>query len=67
MQLYAVNFIPLLGSLYMFRVFYTPIIRSTIFNCIYNHWYKPFVPVAVDTVINCTPDDGCVKHPKHVE
>ena len=23
MQLYAVNFIPLLGSLYMFRVFYT--------------------------------------------
>ena len=41
MQLYAVNFIPLLGSLYMFRVFYTPIIMSTIFNCIYNHWYKP--------------------------
>ena len=29
-QLYAVNFIPLLGSLYIFRVFYTPIIRSTI-------------------------------------
>ena len=29
MQLYADNFIPLLGSLYMFRVFYTPIIRST--------------------------------------
>ena len=42
MQLYAVNFIPLLGSLYMFRVFYTPIIRSTIFNCIYSHWYKPY-------------------------
>ena len=41
MQLFAVNFIPLLGSLYMFRVFYTPIIRSTIFNCIYSHWYKP--------------------------
>ena len=41
MQLYAVNFIPLLGSLYMFRVFYAPIIRSTIFNCIYSHWYKP--------------------------
>ena len=38
MQLYAVNFIPLLGPLYMFRVFYTPIIRSTIFNCIYSHW-----------------------------
>ena len=31
MQLYAVNFIPMLGSLYMFWVFYTPIIRSTIF------------------------------------
>ena len=41
MQLYAVNFIPLLGSLYMFRVFYTPVIRSKIFNCIYSHWYKP--------------------------
>ena len=38
--LQAVNFITLLGSLYMFRVFYTPIIRSTIFNCIYSHWYK---------------------------
>jgi len=23
--------------------------------------------VAVDTVINCTPDGGCVKHPKHEE
>ena len=32
MQLYAVNLIPLLGSLYMFRMFYTPIIRSTIYN-----------------------------------
>jgi len=30
MQLYAVNLIPLLGSLYMFRVFYTSSIRSTI-------------------------------------
>ena len=34
MQLCAVNFIPLLGSLYMFRVFYTPIIRSTIFKTV---------------------------------
>jgi len=41
MQLYAVNFIPLLGSLYMFQAFYTPIIGSTIFNCICSHWYKP--------------------------
>jgi len=23
--------------------------------------------VAVDTFKNCTPDDGCVKHPKHAE
>ena len=34
MQLYAVNFIPLLGSLYMFRVFYTPIIRSIILKTV---------------------------------
>ena len=40
MQLYAVNSIPLLVPLYMFRVFYKPIIRSTIFNCICSHWYK---------------------------
>jgi len=33
MQLYAVNFIPLLSSLYMFRATNTPIIRSTMFNC----------------------------------
>jgi len=47
MQLYAVNFIPLLGSLYMFRVFYTPIIRSTMVlmyscnivpSCWLNYW-----------------------------
>ena len=41
MHLCAVKFIPLLGSLYMFWVFHTPIIRSTIFNFIYSHWYKP--------------------------
>ena len=34
MQLYAVNFIPLLGSLYLFRVFCTPIIRSTILKTV---------------------------------
>ena len=34
MQLYAVNFIPLLGSLYMLRVFYIPIIRSTILKTV---------------------------------
>jgi len=26
-----------------------------------------FAPVAVDTVKNRIPDDGFVKHPKHVE
>jgi len=26
-----------------------------------------FVPVAVDTVEHCTPDDGRVWRPKHVE
>ena len=41
MELYAVNFIPLLSSLYMFRAPHTPIIRSTMFNCIYSHWYEP--------------------------
>ena len=41
MQLYAVNFIPLLSSLYMFRAAHMPIIRSTVFNCIYSYWYKP--------------------------
>jgi len=40
MQLYAVNFIPLLRSLYMFRAAHTSIIRSTKFNCIYSHWYN---------------------------
>jgi len=34
MQLYAVNFIPLLGSLYMFRVLYTTIIRSAILKTV---------------------------------
>ena len=38
MQLYAVNFIPLLSSLCMFRAAHTPTIRSTKFNCIYSHW-----------------------------
>ena len=37
MQLYAVKFIPLLSSLYMFRAAHTPIIRST---TIYSHWYN---------------------------
>jgi len=41
MKLYAVNFILLLSSLYMFRAAHTPIIRNTMFNCIYSHWYKP--------------------------
>ena len=44
MQLYAVNFIPLLGSLYMFRMFYTPIIRSTI--------YKLYLQPLVQTIVS---------------
>ena len=78
MQLYAVNFIPLLGSLYMFRVFYTPIIRSTILETVStatgtNHsivsatYSQCGLVLTVDTVKNCTPDDGCIRHPKHVE
>ena len=45
MQLYAVNFIPLLGSLYMLRVFYTPIIRSTIFEL----YLQPLVQTIVSS------------------
>jgi len=40
MQLYAVNFISLLSSLYMFQAVHAPIIRSTKFNSIYSHWYN---------------------------
>ena len=40
MQLYALNFIPLLSSPYVFRAAQTPIIRSTKFNCIYSEWYN---------------------------
>ena len=51
MQLYAVNLIPLLGSLYMFRVFYTPINRSTIFKqYLHPEMIIWSVPVDVDTV-----------------
>ena len=45
MQLYAINFIPLLCSLYMFRVFYTPIIRSTIFEL----YLQPLVQTIVSS------------------
>ena len=45
MQVYAVNFTPLLGSLYMFRVFYTPIIRSTIFEL----YLQPLVQTIVSS------------------
>ena len=53
MQLYAVNFVPLLGSLYMFRVFYTPIIRSTIYN-----YLQPLVQTTVSTQL-LTPSVAC--------
>ena len=54
MQLYAVNFIPLLGSLYMFRVFYTPIIRSTIFEL----YLQPLVQTIVSSQL-LTPRVAC--------
>ena len=54
MQLYAVNFIPLLGSLYMFRVFYTPIIRSTIFKL----YLQPLVRTIVSSQL-LTPSVAC--------
>ena len=40
MHLYAVNFIPLLSSLYMFRATGTPFIRSTKLNFINSHRYN---------------------------
>ena len=55
MQLFAVNFIPLPGSLYMFRVFYTPIIRSTILTVSgTNHTvrYKENFIKEVDNIVN---------------
>ena len=47
MQLYAVNFISLLRSLYVFRVPYSPIIRSTIF--------KLYLQPLVQTVVSSEP------------
>jgi len=55
MELYAANFIPLLGSLYIFRVFYTTIIRSTICNCIYSHWYKTVLSQLLTPNVACRP------------
>ena len=49
MQLYVVNFIPLLSSLYMFRVAHMPIIRSTMFNCIYSHLVQTIVSAQIVT------------------
>ena len=54
MQLYAVNFITLLCSLYMFRVFYTPIIRSTIFEL----YLQPLVQTIVSSQL-LTPSVAC--------
>jgi len=71
MQIYAVNFISLLRSLYMFRVPYTLIIRSTIFQL----YLQPLVQTIVSSELlapsvawyKIAPDDGCIRHPKHVE
>ena len=54
MQLYVVNFIPLLGSLYMFWEFYTPIIRSTIFEL----YLQPLVQNIVSSQL-LTPSVAC--------
>ena len=54
MQLYAVNFISLLSSLYMLRAAHTPIITPT-YDCTSGCRYS------------CTTDDGRVCSPKHVE
>ena len=55
LQLYAVNFIPLFSSLYMFRAAHTPIIRSTTVpsgTSSRDNLRQPMiVPVAVDTVV----------------
>ena len=68
------------SSLYMFRLWNTPII-SSIQNCNDSILYSSYflcsclpptwpscctVPEAVVTVL-CAPDNGCVWHPKHVE
>ena len=73
MQLYTFYFICKL--LYMFRVVFPPIIRSTNNRCCYLSLSRriatgsnnsPPVPDVVYTVI-CAPDDGWRNHPKHVE
>jgi len=82
MRLYAVYYISVNCSLYMFWVVAPPIIRRT-YNCHHSiwHWsnrlcYHPLswsiwncVPTAPDAVITviCAPDDGWSYHPKHVE
>ena len=47
MQLYAVNFIPLLSLLYMFRAPHTPIIRSTMFQL----YLQPLIQTIVSAQI----------------
>ena len=58
---------------YNFQLYLQPLVQTTLSSQLLTPsvaWYQTivwFVPVAVDTVENCTPDDGCIKHPKHVE
>ena len=76
MQLYAVNFIPLLSSLYMFWAPHTHpssgVQCSTVSTATgTNHSidtdrHSYFLPVWPGTYY-CTPDDGRVWRPKHVE
>ena len=71
MQLYAVNFISLLGSLYMFRVPYTHIIRITVFQLYLQRLVQTIMSLELLAPsvawYKITPDGGCIRHPKHVE
>jgi hypothetical protein len=74
MQLGAIVFIIPWKALSMFRVLFTPIIRSVL---------KPYTQLLVQSYIGmvsdpvcyktirswerATPDDGCKEHPKHAE
>ena len=54
MQLYAVNFIPLLNSLYMFRE--GTHAHHQEYNCIYSHWYHH----SLAYVVTATCSQGCL-------
>ena len=65
MQLYAVNFIPLLGSLYMFRVLYTTIKGSTILTVFTASGTNHSIVSATFFQRGLVP--GCALHTHHQE